>query len=453
MKPAKFSCVACSTVVAKWSGRCPSCQKWGSVIELCSQADCSVVGLPAVAEPLKMPTGVDEVDMVLSGGFLRGSVTLLAGTPGVGKSTLALQLASSLASSGLGVCYFSGEETIGQCGARARRLGADDRLFLASTSDAGAVVTQIEQTNPDFIVVDSLHTMTSAAVDGSAGSVAQVRAVASCLVEVAKRTDTAVLMVGHVTKDGGIAGPKMVEHLVDTVMSLEGEEGFELRVLRLFKHRFGATGNVGVFSMESRGLVAGEGGDWSSQVPSGSSSGSIATCVVDGNRLRVLEVQALVVSRAGETPKRVCLNLPSSRLALCLAILERHAGISFGGHDVFVSVPGSVRVEDPSVMSAMALACVSSLFDAPLGNSAAIGELGLAGELRRCSAGDARLDHLSRFGLGRLVTPRLLPKEGSVAPTGAPETDGSKLAVIQVETVAQLLSEFGLAIRRLKRTG
>ncbi len=350
---------------------------------------------------------LDEIDRVLGGGLVPGATILLAGEPGVGKSTLLLQVAGALATSGGSALIVSAEESLGQVGLRATRLGVSDpNVFLASERDIDAVITAADEISPDLLVVDSIQAVAAAEVDGAPGGVSQVRESAARVVHFAKETGVPVVIVGHVTKDGGIAGPKLLEHVVDVVLYLEGEAERGLRLLRSLKNRFGATHQVGVFEMGDAGMteVPDPSGlllaRWDGGVP-----GSVVFPAVDGRRPLLVEVQALVTDTALPQPQRSVRGLEAARVHQVLAVLERHAGMSFRGKDVYVNVVGGLRLQDPGGDLPVAIALVSSLLDKGLGPTAAWGEIGLTGEVRPVAHARRRAEEAARLGIGTIIDP------------------------------------------------
>jgi DNA repair protein RadA/Sms len=349
---------------------------------------------------------VAEFDRVLGGGIVPGAVILLSGEPGVGKSTLLLDVAAEAARSGRKVLYISAEESAGQVYLRASRTGGlHDNLFLATDTDLGSVLGHIEQVGPDLLIVDSVQTVSSGVLEGSAGGVAQVREVAATLIRVAKETGLPIILVGHVTKDGQIAGPRTLEHLVDVVCQFEGDRQTSLRFVRALKNRFGPTDEVGCFEMSGEGII--EVPDPSSLFRSGSGtsvSGTCTTIALEGRRALPVEIQALVVPSSAPQPRRVVNGVESSRVAMLLAVLERRAGIALSGADVYVSTVGGIRIHEPGADLAIALAVASAAKDTPLSaTTAAIGEISLAGEIRQVTQAAQRASEATRLGFRVLL--------------------------------------------------
>lgn len=380
-------------------------------------------------------TGIDELDRVLGGGLVPGSVTLVGGEPGVGKSTLLVQVAAAVASSGAITLYVTAEESAAQVRDRAHRLGGlDDRLLLAAETSIPAIVAQIAAARPAVVVVDSIQTVHDPGLAAAPGSVTQVRAAAHALVEVAKTTDVAVLLVGHVTKDGSLAGPRALEHVVDTVLSFEGDRHHELRLVRAVKHRFGSTQELGLFALTGSGLVA-------VADPSEAfladrrvgESGSVVFPAMEGRRPLLVEVQALVTNCGGEHPRRILRGLDAGRVALILAVLDRRLGLPILRQDVYASVVGGTTVVEPAADLAVAVSVASSLVDRAVpGELVAIGEVGLAGEVRSVGGIERRLHEASRLGFSRALVP-----PGS-------DIDMPELRLEPVATVADALVRSGL---------
>jgi len=374
----------------------------------------SAVRLRDVVAPReeRLQTGIGELDRVLGGGLVPGSLVLLGGSPGIGKSTITAMALGNLAGAGRSVLYVTGEESAAQVRMRAERLGegALDVPALAET-DLGAVVGSIEAEAPDVCVVDSVQTLHSPDLSSAPGSVAQVREAANALMEVAKRTDTALVLVGHVTKEGAVAGPRVLEHLVDCVLLFEGERERSYRSLRALKNRFGATSELGVFEMRSAGLVEVEDPSARFVGEATAASGSVVLCAMEGTRPLLVEVQALVAQTEVVPPRRVANGIDRNRLAMILAVLSRHGGVGVGNADVFVNVAGGVRVDEPGADLAIALAIASAHRGEPLTDEggrplACFGEVGLTGELRYVAHAERRVAEALKFGLGPVLAPR-----------------------------------------------
>jgi DNA repair protein RadA/Sms len=351
-------------------------------------------------------TQVAEFDRVLGGGLVPGAVVLLSGEPGVGKSTLLLEVAAKTAQGGARVLYVSGEESVGQIRLRAERTGAlSENLYLASETDLASVLGQIEATQPELLVVDSVQTIAHAEIDGAAGMPSQIREVATNLIRVAKTQNLPIILVGHVTKDGNIAGPRALEHLVDVVCQFEGDRQTSLRFVRSLKNRFGPTDEVGCFEMTGEGIreVADPSGLFLSRGDT-PVSGTCVTVAVEGKRPLIAEVQALVVKSSSPNPRRVTNGVDASRVAMLLAVLERRAGMRLGELDVYVSTVGGVRITEPAADLAIAIAIASAVQDKPVShNLAAFGEISLAGEIRPVTNNKLRKQEAERLGFVRSV--------------------------------------------------
>jgi DNA repair protein RadA/Sms len=414
-----YRCIECGWSAAKWVGRCNECQAWGTVQEV-APPTAGVTKARSVTQPAKpisevstesaatWSTGVDELDRVLGGGIVSGAVVLLAGEPGVGKSTLLLDVASRAAQHSRTVLYITGEESAGQVRLRAERIGAlRPRLLLAAETDLATVLGHVEQISPDLLVVDSVQTIASDAVDSSAGSVSQVREVAASLIRVAKERGMATVLVGHVTKDGGIAGPRVLEHLVDVVCQFEGDRHSRLRLLRAVKNRYGPTDEVGCFDLSEVGIVGLS--DPSGLFLSRHAHPVAGTCVsvtLEGRRPLVTEVQALVAPTNANNPRRATSGLDGSRVAMVLAVLERRAGTRLANNDVYISTVGGVRLTEPACDLAVALAVAGAAIDRPLSaGTIAIGEVGLAGEVRQVAGVGRRLSEAARLGFTTAFVP------------------------------------------------
>jgi DNA repair protein RadA/Sms len=418
-------CTACGHDEPRWHGRCPGCGEWNTLVEesrgraaprldRAAGAAVAPVALGDVSAPEvpRLRTGIGELDRVLGGGIVPGSVVLLGGAPGIGKSTLTNMVLGNLAAAGHRTLYVSGEESTAQVRLRAQRLppGALAVPAIAET-DLETVVATLERERPDACVIDSVQTLDARELSSAPGSVGQVREVAARIVAVAKRRRIAVLLVGHVTKDGALAGPRVLEHLVDCVLRFEGERERAYRTVRATKNRFGSTNEAGVFEMRQGGLV--EVLDASARFVGGATgaAGSVVLAAMEGTRPLLVEVQALVTPSELVPPRRVSNGLDRNRLALVLAVLARHGGVPMGGSDVFVNVVGGVRVDEPGADLAVALAVASAARNVPLRPSggaaplAAFGELGLTGELRWVGHPERRIAEARKFGLDPILAP------------------------------------------------
>ncbi len=363
-----------------------------------------------------VPTAVGELDRVLAGGLVPGSVTLVGGEPGIGKSTLLLQAAAGAAGAGATTLYLTAEESAAQVRGRAARIGALPRsLWLASETDLPTVIGHLDQVGPSLVVIDSIQTLHDPSLSSAPGSVAQVRECAHRLVAEARARNVAVVLVGHVTKDGGLAGPRVLEHLVDTVLSFDGDRHHALRLLRAVKHRYGGTGELGVFEMTDRGLVGVD--DPSAMFLAdrrAGEAGSVVVPVLDGGRPLMVEVQALLASSPLPTPRRQAQGVDSGRLGMLLAVLEQRVGLSVTGMDVWVTVAGGVRATEPAVDLGIALAVASAGADIAVPADVVVcGEVGLAGELRQVGRLDRRMAEAARLGFDRVVVPTTAPEPPS----------------------------------------
>lgn len=421
---AQYACVECGTTFPKWTGRCDGCGEWNTVVEEAPRRTGPVASVtpatPATpitdvssldAEP--MPTGVAELDRVTGGGLVAGSVTLVGGEPGVGKSTLLLQVLAGPARRGETALYVTAEESAQQVRRRAERLGAlDERVMLAAETSLAHVLAHIDELGPSVVVVDSVQTVFDPDLSSAPGSVAQVRQCAHHLVRVAKERGIAVVLVGHVTKEGSLAGPRVLEHVVDTVLSFEGDRHHSLRTVRATKHRFGSTQEVGLLSMGEAGLQAvADPSELFLADRRPGVAGSVVVSTVDGHRPLVIELQALVADAAGSHPRRSTTGVDPSRLGLLLAVIERRLGLPVAGLDAYAMAVGGARVTEPGADLGLALAVVSSLTDVAVpGEVVVCGEVGLGGELRSVTGIDRRLAEAARLGFTHALVPRSTPE-------------------------------------------
>ncbi len=417
---ALYRCSECGWETVKWVGRCGECQAWGSVVEAAAAPARSTAATPvttpavpigqvSVSESAFRSSGVEELDRVLGGGLVPGAAILLAGEPGVGKSTLLLEVAARTAASASGprrVLYVTGEESASQVRLRADRTGGvHDELYLAAETDLGAVLTHIEQVRPQLIVVDSVQTIAAPGTEGVPGGVTQVKEVAAALIRVAKTRNITTVLVGHVTKDGSIAGPRVLEHLVDVVLHFEGDRESRFRMVRAMKNRFGPVDEVGCFDLSSTGIRAvTDPTGLFVEDHHGRVSGTCVAVTMEGRRPLLAEVQALVTPSALERPRRTVSGLDGSRIAMVLAVLQQHAKVALHHHDVFASTVGGARLSEPASDLAVAAAVVSAttLTPPPVG-VVAMGEIGLAGELRRVRDLELRVAEAARLGFKMAV--------------------------------------------------
>src|SRR6476661_7874695 len=418
-----FVCQNCGTTSARWQGKCEGCGEWNTLVEEGAAAPGPMPGRAPrkgrafALEPLagetheapRLPSGIAELDRVTGGGFVRGSVLLMAGDPGIGKSTLLIQVAAALARAGQRAIYISGEEAVAQVRLRAERLGLSDAKveLAAETSVEDIIATLSEGKTPRLVVVDSIQTMWTDVVDSAPGTVTQVRGAAQVLIRFAKRSGAAVILVGHVTKEGTIAGPRVVEHMVDAVLSFEGEGAHLFRILRAAKNRFGPTDEIGVFEMTGGGLreVTNPSALFLSERDRGT-PGTAVFAGIEGSRPLLVEMQALVAPSGLGTPRRAVVGWDPSRLSMVLAVLEAHCGVKLGGYDVYLNVAGGLRIHEPAADMAAAAALVSSLVNAPLPADAVyFGEVSLSGAVRPVAQSPARLKEAAKLGFQRAVLP------------------------------------------------
>ncbi len=445
-----FRCQQCGYVSPKWLGRCPDCQTWHSLVEeiLAKGADKKAGGSSSPGEPLllaeipsetanRIRTDIHEWDRVLGGGLIPGSLVLLAGDPGIGKSTLLLQTLVQMARNRK-VLYVSGEESPQQLKLRAERLGipASDLYVFAETC-VEAILDVIDKTKPAIVAVDSIQTIHTRMLDVAPGAISQVRECAARFMRIAKQMNISIVMVGHVTKEGSIAGPRALEHLVDTVLYLEGDRSHAFRLLRSVKNRFGSTNEIGVFEMKERGLT---------EVPNPSQlllaerptgvSGSVVVCAIEGTRPLLVELQALVSATGWPQPRRTSMGVDGNRLSLLLSVLEKKAGLNFAQQDVFVNVAGGVRVLEPAADLAMITALMSTYWDRPVPSDIVVwGEVGLAGEIRGVGHSELRVREAQKMGFGR----QLLPKTNADRLTQ--ELQAEFMGVRSLQELLQLLFE------------
>jgi len=440
-----FVCERCGVEFAQWHGRCESCGEWHTLVEIriseerhsaarraCAQAEPRPAGEVSSEPQPRLPTGLEEFDRVLGGGVVPGSLALVAGDPGIGKSTLLLQAANSFAGRHGCCLYVSGEESLSQVALRSRRLQAlSNELLLFAETEVGAIRDQVERVSPRLMVVDSIQAMYSPDLSSLPGTVSQVRDCAAQLLRLAKDLGMPTFLVGHVTKEGVVAGPRLLEHMADTVLSLEGDCHSGYRILRAVKNRFGSTDELGLFQMTGTGLEG---------VPDASAAllaerragipGSSVVPAMEGTRPLLLEIQALVTRASPNvTPRRSVTGLDYGRACLVLAVLEKRVGLPVAGADVFVNIPGGIRAEEPATDLGLALAVASSLHEAPIPrDTACVGEVGLTGEIRSVPHLDRRLMELARCGFRRC----LAPSRGSSS-----VSDSERIEVVPVEDICE----------------
>ncbi len=451
MKNARTSyvCQTCGFVSPRWVGKCPGCEGWNTFVEEVvprvprsrrpltagkrAGAPVAIGDVDAIPER-RSSCGVPELDRVLGGGVVPGSVVLVGGDPGIGKSTLMLQMASALRRQT--TLYITGEESVRQIKLRAERLSGDapERLLLLAETNLAEFEGALALATPDLMIVDSIQTMYHPDLESVPGSVSQIRESTAFFIKLAKKKDIPVFLVGHVTKDGMIAGPKVIEHMVDTVLQFEGERQYAYRILRAIKNRFGSTNEIGIFEMGESGLreVANPSEVFLAERRYGA-SGSAVVASLEGSRPLLLEVQSLVAPTSYGVPQRIATGFDARRLQMLLAVLERRSGMHLGQYDVFVNVAGGVRIDEPAADLGMAVAIASSLRDVPVDSEAvAVGEVGLGGEIRRVHHIDKRMLEAEKLGFKRMVLPR-----GSTRMF----RPGSTLAVVEVDTVDQAVEE------------
>lgn len=426
-----YVCSQCAYESVKWYGKCPQCGEWNTMEEMVptiiqkqgtSKARTNIQSVKSLKDidssiETRTKTNIKEFDRVLGGGIVDGSLVLLSGDPGIGKSTILLQICQNLGESKK-ILYISGEESERQIKLRANRLGVDtENLYVFAQTDLATIVETIKFEKPDIVIIDSIQTMTIDDVSSSAGSVTQVRECTNIFMHLAKRMGIPIFVVGHVTKEGNIAGPKVLEHIVDTVLYFEGERNYSYRILRSVKNRFGSTNEIGVFSMTQRGLEEVE--NPSQLMLSGrpkNTSGTCVACTMEGSRPILAEVQGLVTATGFGTPRRMSTGFDYNRMSMIIAVLEKRAGYFFNGMDTYLNIVGGLKLYEPAADLSVAMALVSSLKDEPLNeNTLAFGEIGLAGEIRAVSNCEQRVSEAKRLGFSKCIIPfhnyKSLPKE------------------------------------------
>lgn len=449
MKKAKkiFACEECGAQYSKWVGRCAECGKWDCVSEELMLDVKAIKGLSMKAEPIRITdvtvsnenrilTGISELDIVLGGGLVRGSLLLVGGDPGIGKSTLLLQAADKLAESGLNVLYVSGEESTGQTKIRADRLGANSKnLFVAAESNIDAIFGAVESLKPDILIVDSIQTVSSQEIPSAPGSVTQVREATNRFMVLAKTRGITTFLVGHVTKSGTIAGPKLLEHMVDTVLYFEGDQHKLYRVLRAVKNRFGSTNEIGVFEMTNSGLHSVDNpSELFLQGTAKDEPGSVIFPAVEGTRTVLVELQCLVSGTNFNNPRRMAMGMDHNKLVLLIAILEKRSGIELFKSDVYVNIVGGVDLDEPSIDLAVVMAIASSYRNFVVPNNLVIlGEVGLTGEIRQVSHVNKRINEAAKMGFTKAIVPK-----GNLK--GLEKPDG--FTVVGLEHVNEMIKYF-----------
>ncbi len=442
-----FYCQECGHESSKWLGQCPGCKNWNTFVE-----EKVVTGLTKnktkkesiiptsildvnIDEDTRIGTGMKELDRVLGGGIVRGSLTLVGGDPGIGKSTILLQVCRNLTMSGVKVLYVSGEESLQQIKIRADRLGGFERdMLLLSETNLNDTLEAVGKINPEVLIIDSIQTMYLDEVGSSAGSVSQVREVTGQLMRIAKQMNIAIFIVGHVTKEGTVAGPRTLEHMVDTVLYFEGEKNAIYRILRGVKNRFGSTNEIGVFEMKDSGLY--EVDNPSEVMLSGrpkDASGSVVVCSMEGTRPILIEIQALVSDSNFNLPRRTSVGIDYNRVNMLMAVLEKRAGLMLAGSDAYVNVAGGIKINEPAIDLGIVMALVSSFRNKPINyNTIIFGEVGLSGEVRGVSMAERRIKEATKMGFTSCVIPQI-NCEGINIPDG--------MEVIGVSSVSEALSK------------
>ena len=417
-----YICSQCGYESPKWYGKCPSCNEWNTmneeIVDKSAQTVQKTKRVSTYTRPVSINsidttdeqryfTGSKELDRVLGGGIVKGSLVLLGGDPGIGKSTILLQICNNLGNE-LKILYVSGEESRRQLKLRAERLGVNnENTFIMTETDIEVIVEEIKTEKPDLVMVDSIQTMNLTALNSSPGSVTQVRECTNLLMHTAKGLDIPIIVVGHVNKEGSIAGPKVLEHIVDTVLYFEGDKQMSYRILRAVKNRYGSTNEIGVFQMTDKGLTEVE--NPSMMLLSGrphNVSGSCVACTMEGTRPLLAEIQALVSTSGYGNPRRMSTGYDYNRLALIIAVLEKRAGYYFSNSDTYVNIVGGLRLDEPAIDLSVAISLISSLKDVPIPeNALAFGEIGLGGEIRSVANAQARINEASRLGFTKIVLP------------------------------------------------
>ncbi len=443
-----FCCQECGYQSPKWMGKCPDCGQWQTFVEevqtlkpsqearrnaLSLQSEPVPIDSIKLEDEYRLLTGIKEFDRVLGGGLVPGTLVLIGGTPGIGKSTLMLQALHGLANMGHKVLYVSGEESIQQISLRSKRLSTVSHdLLVVSEIDIESIQTMIESTRPDVLVIDSIQTMFNADLTSAPGSVSQVRECAIKLMFIAKNTSVPIFLVGHVTKDGAIAGPRLLEHMVDTVLYFEGDRNHVFRILRAVKNRFGSTNEIGVFEMNEMGLeeVVNPSAVFLSERPV-NTPGSVVTSSMEGTRPILVELQALAGSTNFGTPRRTVLGLDQNRVALLVAVMEKKLGMDLMGHDIFMNVAGGVKVDEPAIDMGIISAIASSFLDKPISDATLVlGEVGLTGEVRAVSHIETRVNETKKMGFSRCLVPESNLKR---------MTEVKGIDVIGVKTVSEAI--------------
>ncbi len=445
-----YTCTECGAAEPKWQGQCPSCMAWNTLVEsiaetislnryankfegLADTGHLQKLSTVQATEIARKPTGISEFDRVLGGGLVEGGVILIGGDPGIGKSTILLQTLCHLGKNSQAI-YVSGEESPQQIAMRAKRLGLDaSEIDLLAEINLEIILATLQKNHPNIAVIDSIQTIYSEALQSAPGSVAQVRECAAQLTRLAKQLGISIILVGHVTKDGTLAGPRVLEHIVDTVLYFEGDQNSSFRLIRAFKNRFGAVNEIGVFAMTDKGLreVANPSALFLSHHEE-QVAGSCITVTIEGTRPLLIEIQALVDESHAPNAKRLCVGLEQNRLAMLLAVLHRHAGVACFDQDVFINAVGGVKISEPAVDLSVLLSIVSSLKNKPLESKLIVfGEVGLAGEVRPVQGGLVRLKEAAKLGFTKAIVPK----------ANAPKTKIKGLEVFPVDRLDQALNQ------------
>ncbi|MFZ5645655.1 MAG: DNA repair protein RadA [Bacillota bacterium] len=440
----RFACKECGYVSPRWLGRCPDCGEWNAMVEESTErlgwtvrnkeraSSALPVTLVPVVEEERFETGIRELDRVLGGGIVPGSLILLGGDPGIGKSTLLMQGASSVSKAGRRVLYVSGEESVQQIRLRASRLKVDSGLlYLLSDNDIDLIEMSIRDINPELVILDSIQAVFKSELSSSPGGVGQVRECAAQMMRLAKSENITIFLVGHVTKEGSLAGPRVLEHMVDTVLYFEGERHHTFRILRGVKNRFGSTNEIGIFQMDSEGLkeVFNPSELFMANDSRSNVAGSVVVSTMEGSRPLLVEIQALVCPTGFGTPRRMTAGVDYNRVSLIMAVLEKRVGLHMGGQDAYVNAVGGVKIDEPAVDLGIALALTSSFKEIPLGRLAAIGEIGLTGEIRPVPHLEKRVMEALRLGFRTC----LVPKRSGYAPGNI------SIDVIGIDTLEQAI--------------
>ncbi len=439
-----FICQNCGHQSPKWMGKCPSCNEWNQFVEeeLRETVQSPEIGFDEVPVPIesieadekdRIEIGIADMDRVLGGGIVRGSAVLIGGDPGIGKSTLLLQAMHYLAEKGLKVLYISGEESGRQIKLRGKRIGASSpNLFVLVEISLETIVRYIKEVKPEAVVIDSIQTIYSSALSSAPGSVSQIREASEKLILNAKKTGIPIFLIGHVTKDGAIAGPKVLEHMVDTVLYFEGDSGHAFRIVRSVKNRFGPTNEIAVFEMKGNGLseVTNPSALFLSERPKGA-AGSAVVPSIEGTRPVLVEIQSLVSETTFGIPRRTTIGVDHNRVSLLAAVLDKVCGFRLGNHDIFINVAGGVKLDEPAVDLGIVSSMMSSFLDRPIDSATVVcGEVGLTGEVRGVNQVESRIREAARMGFNRCVIPRGMTSDFAV---------GEKMELLEVASAKELL--------------